>query len=87
MSDREKKKTKTKTKKNLRKGPAVVPGLRPPVFGPHDDSHLEDSGVHHVGHHPKKTCVEQQHQPADKGRVILQRLSDKVGWLHLSHTS
>jgi len=37
---------------HLRKRPAVVPGLRPPVFGAHDDCHLKHCGEHHMCHHP-----------------------------------
>jgi len=40
---------------HLRKLPAVVPGLRSPVFRTHNDCHLKHCCVHHVCYHPKKT--------------------------------
>lgn len=60
--------------RHLRKRPAVVPGLRPPVFGAHDDSHLKNCSVHHMGYHPKKTYMgndtSKKHRQKKKENIV-----------------
>ena len=45
-----------KIKSHLPEGPAVVPGVGPPVFRAEAHGDLEHLRVHHVGYHPQAAC-------------------------------